>query len=145
MPRRGEKQQERNAALLTTYFHPFTLNAAVADDHVPYLGDLRGKHTSWHDALLHWFNGRVLTAESKRYVDNFLVVTRARPDGEDSGGENSDDIFSDEELFINNDTFEDALDTRMGKGSRKRDMVEVAGEDAEDPNARDAFEKAHNM
>ena len=97
MPRRGLQQQERNAALLMTYFHPFTLNRAAADEHVPFLVDLRGGHTSWHDALLHWFNGRVLSKESKRYIDNVLVATRARPDADDSGGENSDDILSDED------------------------------------------------
>ena len=38
MPRRGSDQTERNAALILTYFHPFTLNPSVADTDVPFLG-----------------------------------------------------------------------------------------------------------
>ncbi len=80
MPRRGEGQQERNAALIMSYFHPFTLNPAEGSEDVPYLGDLQGQHRTWHTAMLHWFDGRVLSEESTRYITNFLVVTRSRPE-----------------------------------------------------------------
>ena len=63
MPRRGPEEANRNAALIMNYFHPYTLNEALATEHVPFLGHLCGNHHSWEAALLHWFDGRVLTEE----------------------------------------------------------------------------------
>ena len=67
--------------------------------------------------MLHWFDGRVLCEEVKRYINNFMVVTRARP--EEDVDNNSDDLVSDDELVVDQDNFADAVATRIGTG---RDM-----------------------
>ena len=97
MPRRGSDVANRNAAIILTYFHPFTLNPDMADEHVPFLGNLCQSGKTWHESLLHWFDGHVLCAETKRYLDNFLAVTRARPEDEEEA--HSDDELSDEEIL----------------------------------------------
>ena len=71
MPRRGDGEQERTAALIMTYFHPWTLNEEVATPNVPYLGNLCSPGLSWHASMLQWFNGNVLSQETKRYIDKF--------------------------------------------------------------------------
>ena len=109
MPRRGADQQERNAALIMTYFHPFTLDPSASTDHVPFLGSLCKAGATWHESLLRWFDGRVLSHESKRYVDNFLAVTRARPD--DEADEHSDNKFDDDELIVGAHNFASILKT----------------------------------
>ena len=116
MPRRGAGEQERNAAIILTYFHPFTLNQACATEHVPFLGHLCSVNGSWHQTLLHWLDGHILCEEARRHVSNFLVVSRARPDGDASGDEHSDDLISDEALCVNSSSFDAALQTRIGSG-----------------------------
>jgi len=54
MPRRGADHRNRNAAIIMTYFHPWSLNRDLGQDHVPFLGDLCSSGLSWHDALLRW-------------------------------------------------------------------------------------------
>ena len=120
MPRRGAEEQERNAALILTYFHAFTLNPSFHSEHVPFLGKLCVAGKSWHASLLEWFDGRVLSEETKRDVSNFLVVTRARPDEDDDI--RSEDQFSDSELLVGEHNFEKIVKTRMGGGlSSKKD------------------------
>ena len=63
------------------------------------------------------FDGRILSEESKRYIRNFLVVTRTRPEDDDLDA-NSDDVLSDEELIIDNSNFEEAVSTRVGSGKK---------------------------
>ena len=128
MPRRGNDQQERNAAIVMTYFHPFTLNPAFATEHVPFLGNLCTIQGSWHESMLHWFNGRILTEESKRYVNNYLAVTRARPDEAEDVDANSDDLISDEDYTVQAGDFENAIKTRIGSGrAQERDEEPEAG------------------
>ena len=112
MPKKGAQEIERSASLVMPYFHPFTLRREDASDDVPYLGDLRGQHESWEQAMLSWFDGRVLCGESKRYIDNFLAVTRTSDKCSDDD-ENSDDLISDEELFVQPSELKDALDTNI--------------------------------
>lgn len=66
------------------YFHPHTMRRDVAAEHVPYLDALRGAHVTWSAALRHWLADRIHCEEAKRYVSNFMVMTRARPDANDS-------------------------------------------------------------
>eukprot|EP00973_Karenia_brevis_P042361 5863768-Karenia_brevis.AAC.1 len=80
-----------------TYFRPFTLNKQWHTDNVPYLGQMCGSHDTWHSSMLHWFDGNILSEWSKRYVNNFLVMTRVRPDDDDADA-HSDDLISDTEL-----------------------------------------------
>ena len=55
---------------------------------------------AWQDAMQTWFNGNILSLESKRYIDNFLAVHRMRPRDDEADSGNSDDIASDEELEL---------------------------------------------
>ena len=67
---------------------------------------------------MHYSGGltaKYCVVRQKRYVDNFLAVTRARAEEEKKG--HSDDDFSDEELLVGKHTFADIVKTRMGRGS----------------------------
>ena len=126
MPRRGVDEQERNAALIMTYFHPFTLNPDLCSEHVPFLGNLCVAGKSWHDSLRHWFDGRLLCEETKRYVNNFLAVTRTRPEEEEDV--RSEEQFSDDELVVGA-ALGQALDlhTRRQVQSRALEAVSQSG------------------
>jgi len=105
--------------------------------------------------MLQWFDGRILSEESKRYIQNFLVVTRTRPEDDDLDA-NSDDILSDEELIIDNSTFEEAISTRVGSGENRPDSRLLRADDDGDAmlrspetvmpeeNSLDAFRKAQS-
>ena len=75
-------------------------------------------------------------------MGNFMVVTRARPDANDSDDGHSDDLLSDEELELTRGDLAQALETRVGGQRRSK-----GGEDAqqEHPDAREAFERAESM
>ena len=134
-----------------TYFHPFTLNPGWHEEHVPFLGRMCGQLDSWHMSMMQWFDGRILSEESRRYIQNFLVVTRVRPE-DDNAEENSDDLLSDEELHLDNFLFEEAISTRLGSGKNRPDSrfishdghedVEPVEKDALDENTVDAFQRA---
>ena len=138
MPRRGPEHRDRNAAIIMTYFHPWSLNPHLAQHHIPFLGDLCTSGLTWHDALLGWFDGQVLCRETKRYVDNFLAVTRARAEEEKEG--HSDDDFSDEELLVGKHNFADIVKTRMGAGQRS--SMKARGQRGEDSDIEDGVTKA---
>ena len=96
------------------YFHPWTLRHQDADEYVPWAGSLRRQDESWEEALQAWLQGNVICLESAQLVSNFLCVHRARPqDKDDSSCENSDDIASDEELALSNESLQSALKTRI--------------------------------
>ena len=107
-----------------------------------YLGELRGAQETWSGALRHWLEGRGLCQEAKRYVSNFMVVTRARPQEEEHGGENSDDLKSDEELELRTGDLALALETRIGGRKRREGPEGLAAAPAEDQEAREAFDTA---
>ena len=87
--------------IVMTYFHPWTLaTEQFQDEHVPHARHLRKGFESWTRALEHWFAGRVLSTTAVQYINNFLSVTRARPQNDQYDDENSDDVVSDEELFV---------------------------------------------
>ena len=60
VPRHQPGEQQRAAAIVMTYFHPWTLRHEDADDHVKYAGHLRGANQTWQDALEVWLDGNVL-------------------------------------------------------------------------------------
>ena len=107
-------EQERTAALLMTYFHPHTMRRDLADEHVPYLGALQGPHPTWVNALQHWFDGRVLCEEVKRYLGNFMAVTRVRPDDDPGELNNSDECLSDEELELSTPNWAKGIGNKVG-------------------------------
>ncbi|HIF22532.1 MAG TPA: hypothetical protein EYQ27_11655, partial [Gemmatimonadetes bacterium] len=155
MPRRGEGEQERNAALVMTYFHPFTLNPDFHAEHVPFMGQLCASSDSWQGSMTQWLDGRILCDESRRYVINFLAVARVRPDDDDADA-HSDDLISDDELVVDNANFEEAISTRMGSGKHSADsrmqsemLDEFALPTADSPdvvaeNVQDAFRRARS-
>ena len=83
-PRHRPGEEQRAAAIVMAYFHPWTLRQADAEEHVPYAGCLRRTDESWQDALGTWLHGHVLCEEARRYVGNFLSVHRVRPQDEAS-------------------------------------------------------------
>ena len=109
-----------------TYFHPFTLDPARETEHVPYLGDLTRGHQTWEDAMTSWFDGRVLCEEARRYISNFLVVTRARPESGIEDEVRSDDQASDEELYLDRASFEEAIGTKVGTGTGRQAQEKTA-------------------
>jgi len=114
LPRHGGAEQQRAALIIMSYFHPWTLRHADAQEHVPYAGALRHERATWQEVMCTWFDGKVLCAEAKRYVGNFLSVHRVRPTDDGSEDGNSDDIISDEELQVSQTTLAEALATRIG-------------------------------
>ena len=113
MPRRGPGQQERTSCLLMTYLHPYTMVQSLADEHVPFVSNLRASQDSWYDALRNWFDGRVLCEEVRNYLNNYMAVTRARPDDDNVDADNSDDMLEDEDLDLDMNDLPEALETRM--------------------------------
>ena len=120
MPRPGITDAERSARILMTYFHPFTLRPNDASNNVPHVCNLRQQHESWQDAVVDWFDGKVLCQEAKRYIDNFLCVTRARPGDAEDEDHNSDDICSDEELCVTKDMLDAVLATNVARRKNGR-------------------------
>ena len=116
LPRRGRSTADRNACIIMTYFHPWTLQESRHDDHIPYAGALRKDSETWEGALRVWLDGNILCEESKRYIGNFMSVYRVRPgnDDDDAASENSADMLSDEDLEVTKDMLADVLSTRIG-------------------------------
>ena len=133
MPRRGADQQDRNAAVIMTYFRPFTLVSDVGDQHVPFLGLCKGR-TSWHDAFTTWMDGQLLCEESRRYISSLLVVTRARTDHDAQDEQRSEDLASDEEFCGDKRSLETALETRIGAMRRRGHICCDDGERTNDAN-----------
>ena len=128
MPKKGSREAERSAAMVMTYFRPHTLLRGLADKHVLHLADFRGGHDTWQKALTHWLNGGVLCEESKKHINNFLAVTRARPAGDDDELDgNSDDMLSDEELFVTSGQLDEALGTAHAELSGAEEEQDVEG------------------
>jgi hypothetical protein len=142
MPRRGSDEVDRNASLVMTYFHPFTLNPDMSAELVPFLGRLCPADKTWNDSFRFWLNGRILTSESNKYIHNFIVVTHVRP-GDTEEEARSDEQVRDEELEVNKFSFAEVIKTRIG-GAVAGENDEEAGDDSKD-GARQAFAKAHKM
>ena len=113
MPRGGECEAERNAALIMMYFHRFTLHPVWNTEDVPFLGQVWAVESPCQCNMLRWFDSRILSAESCRYIQNVLVVTRVRPEEESLA--NSDDLLSDEEFVVDNLSFSNAICVRASQ------------------------------
>ena len=136
MPKHSSQDKERNAMLIHAYFHPFTLRSECASEHVPLIKHLRRPGTMWEEALEAWFDGRVLSSLSQRYIQNFLNVTQVRPDNPRTQGA-SDNDFSDEELKGKDCSLQDLLHTEVG-GS-KDDIEEEHDTESSLGKQKDAF------
>ena len=129
-----------------SYFHPWTLNPNTAGAHVPFMGHLCEAGMTWHASMLRWFDGRILCAEVKRYIDNFLVVTRSRP--EDVDDEQHEEAISDEELIVGQHNFSKVVKTRMGAGRQQASgHADMDGECVEEaaPGAHQATKEAFDL
>ena len=124
IPRHRLGEGERAAKITMTYFHPWTLRLADVDPHVPHASQLKGNHVFWQDAMAFWLDGDLLSAESLRYVSNFMNVYRVRPTDDDDDEAHSDDLASDEELKVSHASLKDALETRVGGHRRLGDEDE---------------------
>jgi len=60
VPRHSSGEHQRAAAIVMSYFHPWTLREGDADEHVKYAGGLRASDESWQDAMQTWLDGNVL-------------------------------------------------------------------------------------
>ena len=138
-------EQERTAAVLMIYFHPHTMRRDLADEHVPYIGALQGPHPTWVSAMQHWFDGRVLCEEVKRYLGNFMAVTRARPDGDPGELNNSDECLSDEELELSALNLAKALETRSATRVPQDDNKDAGEDPARQAERSKAFELAQGI
>ena len=151
MPKHQSSQVERNARIVMTYFHPWTLNEDVGRQFpdVPHARALRRGSVLWAEGLESWWEGGLLCDESRQYVCNFLGVTRVRPsDRSNDVDENSDDLVSDEELVLGPGDLAAALETRIG-GRRIGDETRLE-EEAVEPeevthfqNSSSAISRAH--
>ena len=118
----------------------------LAGEHVPYLGELKAPHTSWSGALRHWLDGHVLCEEIKRYLNNFMAVTRVRPDDDNPGEvDNSDDLLEDEELELNAGNLAQALETRTASGTKADQTAGSTAGSAGQPEMSQAFELAKSI
>ena len=114
MPKRKLGNEERNALITMTYFHPFTLHKDEADEHVPHVQHLRGSKMTWEEALKDWFANKVLCSESQRFIQNFFNVAQMRPEYIGEEGKHDEDVFSDEELDKPEMNIDNLLRTQIG-------------------------------
>ena len=91
VPQGFAEDAERNAQLMQAYFRAWTLDATRATFSVPYIGHLRGQCGTWEEALRQWLL-QLPSAETKRYVGNFLSVYRVRPAAEADANSDDDDV-----------------------------------------------------
>ena len=115
----GDDAKDKNAALIMTYFHPWTLLPHLEDSQVPHLHVWRDEDLSWQERLRSWLEGGIGCVASKQLVDNFLGVTRVRPEKGDDLVSNSDCALSDEELDLDELDLAVALETRVGGNASK--------------------------
>ena len=107
------QETEKNAKLTQTYFRPWTLDATRATFSVPYAGHLRNETEKWESSLRQWLT-QLPSAETKRYVGNFLSVHRVRPAAEADA--NSDDDDADEPFQLERVQLAEALRTLTPAG-----------------------------
>jgi len=124
MPRQNAASVERNALLLMAYFHPFTLLENESDDNCPELHALLKGADSWDSAMRKWLQGNVVSAESQRFIQNFLGVTQMRPEMESIAEVHSD----------NSGCFDltRALDTKAGTCKENAEANSDTDNDRED-------------
>ena len=139
MPRKHEGNEERNAQIVMTYLHPFTLQTPSKDKNIPHASKLRRGETSWVTAMTTWMEGEILTHESRNYIQNFFCVAQMRPDFIPEANKNEEDIFSDEEIDMNTIGIDELLRTHTGTACAIEDQIV---QESEDSNARKQTQQA---
>jgi hypothetical protein len=124
LPRRGheEQERERTAQIILTYVRPFTAWPAEKDEHVWNMEEISDDTWNWEREVATWFEGRVLTLEIERYVQNFLAVVQARPDHEQGDGGHDDDVYEDVGLTVQSCDLSSLLKTSKRKGGNGEEL-----------------------
>ena len=107
---------------------------AWACSDVPRVTDLAGGK-EWTETCATWLHGQVLTEEMRRIITNFLSTTRVRPRDRDVQAEQSDEVVSDEEVFVQPEDLKKVLQTKPGG----RSAVDCGQEDNHHRNAIEAI------
>ena len=145
LPRHRAGETNRAALITMTYFHPWTLRSADADEHVPYAGFLRESDETWERALSRWLDGNVICSEAARYVGNFLSINRVRPADDESEDGNSDDDVSDKELEMSNSMLVEALKSRIGGRNKRKRQDREADIDGHHENSSEGMRLAQEV
>ena len=109
-----------------TYFHPWVIREEDAAEHVPTARaltvDAQTSASRWPAACAAWLNGNILTEEMKVVIQNFIAVTRVRPNDKEVERNNSDEEISDDELVAGIEDLPELLTTKPGgrAGSRRQ-------------------------
>ena len=144
MPNRNSGSEERNARIVMTYFHPFTMQKDIHIEDVPHVSALRGEHEGWEQALLTWLSGNVLTHEARNIIQNFFLVAQMRPEFVPDANKNDEDIFSDEEIDREKTDVQSLLYTHTG-ATRINDEEENMADEINANKSRDAMQRASRM
>ena len=127
VPKHTSISASRNAKIVMSYFRPWTLCELFAEEHVPFVRDLREEGRSWPATLQSWLEGRIVSADSQRPIGNFLSVYRLRKGDDEHVDGNSDDLLSDVEFVLNEDVLLDVLQSRP-VGRRRKELEEAVVE-----------------
>ena len=73
MPDRRSGNKDRNARIVMTYFHPFTLQKNVDLPDLPHASSLRRGEEGWGYALLKWLEGNILSHEARNVIQLFSL------------------------------------------------------------------------
>ena len=144
MPDRKNGNEERNARIVMTYFHPFTLQEDVKNPDVPHVSCLRREEESWEKSLMAWLDGNVLTHEARNAIQNFFFVAQMRPDFIPDANKNDEDIFSDEDIDRETIDIQRLLHTHCGT-ARDDNEDEGMEEKVTYEESRDAMRRASRM
>ena len=129
LPYQSDRDADRTAKIIMTYFRPWTFYDEGADDHVIAVARMCGDAWEWQPELQTWFQGQVLTLQIERCIRNFLSVVQARPEGSGPGDDvHDDDVYDDIEMTVEHESLPELLLT-----TKRRDVdpdAEGAPDDA---------------
>ena len=144
MPDRKNDNEERNARIVMTYFHPFTLQKDKENFDVPHVSKLRKQEETWQKSLLICLDGNVLTHETRNIIQNFFFVAQMRPDFVPDANKNDEDIFSDEDIDREGTDIQTLLHTHSGNTKDNNEDKGIQDE-ATNEDARDAMNRASRI
>ena len=92
MPKQRDPLRDRNAMIVMSYFHPWTLCKEFQCQDVPHVSMLGvpkdGEKAQFMQACTELIDGRILIVEMQNVVQGFMAVTRVRPRDPDAEGDN---------------------------------------------------------
>ena len=124
LPYQGDKDPNRTAKILMTYFRPWSAWDDAADDQVVNVAAMRADSWEWSVELDTWLQGGVLTLQVERCIRNFLTVVQARPEGSGPGdAAHDDDVYEDAEITVEHDALNSLLMTTKRKDVEPEENV----------------------